>query len=130
MNAAPFMKTPKEVNVEEIRMRKEYKANYLSEIYNIIIEMTNYNIIIRNTYYELKLSPQNLSLLTNIIFNSTNEAFEFIINIFNQNRFYIKGIFSNKILLGIQIYDNIKGQQKEIELELKENFEDKELIWF
>ena len=130
MNAAPFMKTPKEANVEETRMRMEYKANYLSEIYNIIIEMTNYNIIIRNTYYELKLSPQNLSLLTNIIFNSTNEAFEFIINIFNQNRFYIKGIFSNKILLGIQIYDNIKGQQKEIELELKENFEDKELIWF
>jgi len=57
MNAAPFMKTPKEANVEEIRMRKEYKANYLSEIYNIIIEMTNYNIIIRNTYYELKLNP-------------------------------------------------------------------------
>ena len=128
MNAAPFMKTPKEGNVEEIRMRKEYKANYLSEIYNIIIEMTNSNIIIRNTYYELKLSPQNLSLLTNIIFNSTNEAFEFIINIFNQNRYYIKRIFSNKILLGIQIYDNIKGQQKEIELELKENFEDKDYL--
>jgi len=63
-----------------------------------------------------------------MIFNSTNEAFEFIINIFNQNRYYIKGISSNKILLGIQIYDNIKGQQKEIELELKENFEDKDYL--
>ena len=127
MKAAHFKTTPGETKTEEILIRKEYKVNYLSDIYDIIIEKTNYNIIIRNNYYELKLNPENLSLLTNTIFNSIDDAFEFMINIFNNNQYFIKGIFSNKILLGIQIYD-IMGNKKEIELELKENFEDKNYL--
>ena len=125
MNQANFMMTPINQKTEEILMRMEYKANYLSEIYNIIIEKTINDIKIRINYYELKINSQNLSLLTNIILNSTDQAFEFLINAFNQNNYYIKGISSNKILLGIQLYDMINGNPKQIELELKENLEDK-----
>ena len=125
MNQANFMMTPINQKTEEILMRMEYKVNYLSEIYNIIIEKTINDIKIRINYYELKINSQNLSLLTNILLNSTDQAFEFLINAFNQNNYYIKGISSNKILLGIQLYDMINGNPKQIELELKENLEDK-----
>ena len=128
MKPAQFMMTPNANNMEEILMRKEYKAIYLSQIYNIIIEKTNYNINIRSTYYQLKLNMEQISSLTNIIFNSIDETFDFIINIFNQNKYYIKGITSNSLILIIQIYDMINGNQKEIELYLNENFEDKNYL--
>ena len=128
MKPAQFMMTPNANNMEEILMRKEYKAIYLSQIYNIIIEKTNYNINIRSTYYQLKLNKEQMSSLTNTIFNSIDETFNFIINIFNQNKYYIKGITSNSLILIIQIYDIINGNQKEIELYLNENFEDKNYL--
>ena len=128
MKPAQFMMTPNANNMEEILMRKEYKAIYLSQIYNIIIEKTNYNINIRSTYYQLKLNKEQMSSLTNTIFNSIDETFDFIINIFNQNKYYIKGIASNSLILIIQIYDIINGNQKEIELYLNENFEDKNYL--
>ena len=104
MKPAQFMMTPNANNMEEILMRKEYKAIYLSQIYNIIIEKTNYNINIRSTYYQLKLNKEQMSSLTNTIFNSIDETFDFIINIFNQNKYYIKGTTSNSLILIIQIY--------------------------
>ena len=128
MKPAQFMMTPNANNMEEILMRKEYKAIYLSQIYNIIIEKTNYNINIRSTYYQLKLNKEQMSSLTNTIFNTIDETFDFIINIFNQNKYYIKGIKSNSLILRIQIYDMINGNQKEIELYLNENFEDKNYL--
>ena len=128
MKPAQFMMTPNANNMEEILMRKEYKAIYLSQIYNIIIEKTNYNINIRSAYYQLKLNKEQMSSLTNTIFNSIDETFDFIINIFNQNKYYIKGITSNSLILRIQIYNIINGNQKEIELYLNENFEDKNYL--
>lgn len=127
MQAAPFMTPNPQYNVEQILIRSQYKAIFNSIFYNIIIEKTNNNIIIRNNYYELKLNIQALSLLTSTIFNSIDQAYEFIINIFNQNKFYIKELLSNKIILTIGIFDII-GNQKEIDLELKENFEDKNYL--
>ena len=124
MNAVPFM-TPNSFNFEPVIIRKEYKAVYGSNFYNIIIEKTNNNIIIRLNYFEIKLNIQSLSLLTNTIFNSNDKAFEFIVNIFNQNNYYIKNILFNKIALRIITYDMIQGNKKEIDIELCENFEDK-----
>ena len=127
MQAAPFMTPNPQYNAEQILLRNQYKALFNSNFYNIIIEKTNNNIIIRNNYYELKLNIQALSMLTNTIFNSIDQAYEFIINIFNQNKYYIKEILSNKIILTIGIFD-IMGNQKEIDLELIENFEDKNYL--
>ena len=122
------MMTPNENKIEEVIKRKEYKAIYLSEIYNIIIEKTNKNINIRSIYYQLKLDKEQMSALTNTIFNSIDETFEFIINIFNQNKYYITGITSNSLILRIQTYDIKKRKQKEIELYLNQNFEDKNYL--
>ena len=127
MNAVPFM-TPNPSNFEPVIIRKEYKAVYGSNFYNIIIEKTNNNIIIRLNYYEIKLNIQSLSLLTNTIFNSNDKAFEFIVNIFNQNNYYIKDILFNKIALRIITYDMIQGNKKEIDIELCENLEDKNYL--
>ena len=128
MKPAQFMMTPNENKIEEVIKRKEYKAIYLSEIYNIIIEKTNKNINIRSIYYQLKLDKEQMSALTNTIFNSIDETFEFIINIFNQNKYYINGITSNSLILRIQTYDIKKRKQKEIELYLNQNFEDKNYL--
>ena len=127
MNAIPFM-TPNSSSFEPVIIRKKYKAVYGSNFYNIIIEKTNNNIIIRINYFEIKLNIQSLSLLTNTIFNSNDKGFEFIINIFNQNNYYIKDILFNKITLRIIIYDIIQGNKKEIDIELCENFEDKNYL--
>ena len=88
-----------------------------------MIGKTKDNIIIRSTYYELKLNKDDLSLLTKTIYKSIDESYEFIKNIFNQNKFKIKEKTSKRIKLIIRIYDMIKAKEKDIELILLENFE-------
>ena len=130
MNAATFIKTPyeNEDSEEEIIVKKEYKIKSLSNIVKIIIAKTKSNIIIRSSYYELKYNINDLSILTKIKFNSINEAYEFIDNIFNQNKYYIKEISSDKIILIINIYDKYKEKEKKIELYLTENFDNKNYL--
>ena len=128
MQASPFIMTPNNNITEEILMRKEYFAQYYSEVYNITIDKTNSNIIIRNNCYEIKLDKQTLSLLTKVIFNTIDDMFTFLLNIFNQNKYYIKQILNNKMILVIGVYNMIEGREKEIELKLKENFEDKNYL--
>ena len=130
MNPVPFIKTPFE-NVdeeEEIIIKKEYRIKYLSNIVKIIIAKVKYNIIIRSSYYELKYNINDLFILTKIKFNSIDEAYEFIVNIFNQKKYYIKEISSDKIILIIRTYDENKGKEKDIELYLTENFDNKNYL--
>ena len=127
MNAAPYISTPNDLD-EIIVSKNEYKVNYLSDYITITIEKANDNIIIRNNYYELKLNIEKLSKLTKTIYKSIDEANEFINNIFIQNKFKIKEINSQMISIIIIIYDNIKGKEKEIELLLKENFDNKNYL--
>jgi len=126
MDAPPYIYTPNEE--EEILYKKEYKVLYNSDYINIIIEKTKKNIIIRSDYYEIKLNIENLSLLTKVIYKSIDESFEYINNIFIRNKFKIKEKNSKIIKLIIIIYDNIKGKDKEIELFLKENFDNKNFL--
>ena len=122
MSAAPYLKTPIVFENEEILSKKEFKIKYFSDYINIIIYKTKNNIIIRSSYYELKLSLEDLSLLTKTIYKSIDESFEFINNIFINDKFKIKEINLNEIKIIIITYDVIKGKDKEIELCLKENF--------
>ena len=130
MDSAPFIKTPFENadREEEIIIKKEYKIRCLSNIVKIIIAKTKHNIFIRSSYYELKYNINDLSILTKIKFNSIDEAYEFIDNIFTQNKYYIKEISSDKIILIINTYDVIKGKEKSIELYLTENFDNKNYL--
>ena len=130
MNPSNFIKNDL-VNVgseEEIIIRKEYKIKHQSNIIKIIIEKTKNNIIIRSSYYELKYNINELFSLTKIKFNSIDEAYEFIDNIFNQNKYNIKEISSNKLILILKIYDSIKGKEEDLELYLTENFDNKNYL--
>ena len=130
MESSPYIKTPFENfdKEEDIVIKKEYKINYYSNILKIIIAKTKYNVIIRSSYYELKYNINDLSILTKIKFNSIDEAYEFIDNIFNQNKYYIKDISPDQIILIIKTYDVIKGKEKNIELYLTENFDNKNYL--
>ena len=130
MDASSYFSTPKNgyhssEEEEDLLKKKEYIAKYNSDFITIIIGKTKNNIIIRSSFYELKVDIENLSLLTKTIFKSIDEAFEFMNNIFNQNKFKIQEKSSNIIKLIIKTYDLIKGKEKEIELCLVENFENK-----
>ena len=127
MKAAPYISTPYDLD-EIIISKNEYKVNYLSDYITITIEKTKDNIIIRSNYYELKLNIENLSILTKTIYKSIDEVYEFINNIFIQNKFIIKDKNSQMISIIIIIYDNIKGKNKKIELLLKENFDNKNYL--
>ena len=127
MFAASHIITPND-SEENILIQNQYKVKYLSDYITIIVGKTKNNIILRNNYYELKVNSENLSLLTKIVFKSIDESYEFITNIFNQNKFLIKDINSKMITIIIIIYDNIKGKERKIELSLKENFDNKNYL--
>ena len=129
MKAAPYIKTPQLEEDEEILIQKEYVVKYNSDLIKIIIGKTKHNIIIRNTYYELKLSKDDLSLLTKIIYKSIDESFEFLKNIFEKNKYEIKEKSSKSIKLILRIYDMIKEKEKDIELILLENFENQNFLF-
>ena len=126
MKEATYIKTPQ--IEEDLLIQKEYISKYNSDSIKIMIGKTKDNIIIRSTYYELKLNKDDLSLLTKTIYKSIDESYEFIKNIFNQNKFKIKEKTSKRIKLIIRIYDMIKAKEKDIELILLENFENQNIL--
>ena len=75
MNAINFTPQNNMSQIEAIIEKKEYRANFNYSSLPIVIERTNNAIIIRSSYYQLKLSSQDLSQLTGIIFNSIQEVF-------------------------------------------------------
>ena len=68
---------------------KEYKIDYLDESIKILIGKTKENIIIISSYYEIKLSPQELSIITKLPLKTINDAFNFIEDIFENKSFKI-----------------------------------------
>ena len=123
------MDTPYGNSGNEILEKKVFKAKYVSDYINLSIEKTKNNVIIRSSYYEIKLTKDNLSSLTKIIYKSTDELFELIKNLFNQNKYRIKKVSSKEIILILIIYDAIKGKEKEIEIFLLENFENSNYLF-
>ena len=113
---------------EELLIQKEYFTNYNSDLIKIIIGKTTNNIIIRNTYYELKISAEDLSLLTKISFESIDDAFKFFENLLNKNKYRIKEKTSKRIKLIITTSGVNKEKEKDIELLLEQNFENKNFL--
>ena len=89
----------------------DYEEYYLIKEkigYKFIIGKRANNIIIKCKNYELTLNNNDLSLLTKSILNTIDDAFLFIINIFEENKVIIKDIVFNKsiiLLLNIYIYN-------------------------
>ena len=114
--------------IDAVIEKKEYSAKFNYTLLPIVIERTNNAIFLRSSYYQLKLNSQDLSQITGLIFNSIQEVYFFITNTFDNNNFYIKEKSNTKFNIIIRIFDNIRGMQKDIELCLEENFEDKNYL--
>ena len=97
---------------------KEYKIDYNKSSFDILIGLIKEGVIIKSLTYNTKISQNDLSKLTNVIYNSTEELYEFIKNIFEQKKAIIKEVTKEKMILIIIIYDALKMKEKEIEINL------------
>ena len=95
---------------------QEYYLIKENAVYKFLIEKNNEEIFIKCKNYLISLSYKDLSILTNIKFNSINKAYEFIFNYFEENKIIIKNIKINKEIILL-----IKNNEKEIEFSLKYN---------
>ena len=109
----------------------EYEEYFLVKeniAYKFIIGKRKNDIIIKCKNYEIKLNNNDLSLLTENILNTLDNAFDFMINIFEENKVMIKDITINKsIKLILKL--NRRDNQKDIEMTLFYNKENKNLIF-
>ena len=105
---------------EEILKKIGYKVKYNDDFIIITIGITKTNIIIRSSYYGLKLDLFNLNLLTKISFNSIDDYFSFLENIFNQKKIAIIEKKANIMKILITYHIN-EGDEKDLELCLKPN---------
>ena len=91
------------INYEEYYLIKE-KAGY-----KFIIGKRLNDIIIKCKNYEFTFNNKDLSILIKSYLKTIDEAFLFIINIFEENKVIIKNIVMNKtITLILNIYINNK----------------------
>ena len=97
---------------------KQYKIYYNKSPFDILIGLTKEDVLIKSFNYYKKINKNELSKLTNVIYNSVEELYEFIKNIFEQNKVIIKEITKEMMKLMITIYDGLKMKEKEIEVNL------------
>ena len=106
---------------------KDYQEYYLMInyfIYKIIIQKTNNNININIKNYKIIFNSNELSLLSNNKFKTIDDAYEFIIKNFEENKVFINKIYLNKkIVLLFHI-----TEENKFELELLYNKENKNII--
>jgi hypothetical protein len=76
----------------------EYYLTIDNLIYKIIIIKNNNEIAIRYKNYEINYSKDDLSILINVNFKSINDAYNYIINIFEDNKVCIENINKNNEL--------------------------------
>ncbi len=116
--------TPKYEFNEKINL-DEYDEYYLikeNNIYKFIIETNQDELIIKHKYYYISMNYNDLSILTKRMFNSINDSYEYIMNIFEQNKVIIKEIkYRKTITLLLKVY--IYNIEKDIEIILLYNKE-------
>ena len=82
--------------IENIMEMEEYYLIKDNNVFKIIIEKLNNEIIIKCKNYEIKLNNNNISLLTKKLMSTIEEAYDFIIKIFEENKVILKDIIINK----------------------------------
>ena len=93
-------------------------------IYKFILQKKGNEIIIKNNNYINCLNLEELSILFQDKFYEIDEAYEYIINIFEENNVIIENINKNKNMKIKLIIDN----KKKIEINLKYNKNNKDFI--
>ena len=107
-----FLDENKEDNsINELYEYQEYYLVKEKNAFKIIVEKMKNNIIIKSKNYEIEFNNNDLSLLTKVEFESINEAYEFIIDLFEDNKVYINNIMKKqlmKLILKIDINRKVK----------------------
>ena len=88
----------------EINDYDEYYLIKQKNVYKFIIEINQDELIIKHKYYSINMNNNDLLILTKLMFNNINDAYEYITNIFEQNKVIIKEIkFRKKITLLLKV---------------------------
>ena len=106
----------------------EYKDFYLIKeniIFKIIVGIIGNKILIKSNNYFITFGLNDFKLLTKLLFNTINEAYEFIINLFEENKVIINNININKTIKLLLYINNI---EKNIEIILIYNKKNKNNI--
>ena len=113
----PFFETKKELDENEKFINfNEYKIKKDDSSIDILIGITEQYIVIRSLYYEVRINSNELSLLTKIIYNSLDEVFEYLNNLFKEKEVIIKNITKDRMTLILKINDYIRRKEKQIEI--------------
>ena len=108
------MSTPKD-KCDESQNLDEYDEYYLikdNKIYKFTIETNEDELIIKHKDYNINMNINDLSILTKSKFITIYDAYEYIINLFEQDKVTIKRIkFKQNFTLLLEIYIyNIKKE--------------------
>ena len=114
---------------EQILIQKNYEIMKDNKSYKFEVCEISDKIIIKHINYKVKLSYNEISKIAKVLFNSVDEAYKYIENIFNKNKVIIKDVLVNdKIKLIFYIYDIINDNEKEIEIDLVNDSQNKDYI--
>ena len=121
--------TPEEDNEfeENNLVKSEFKAYYNYKTIFITLLKAKEYILIRSSFYEIKLYPNNFAFIVGNKRNNIDETYEFLYDIFINDSFFIKSISNKNIKLSLIRNYSFKNQ-KEIELELTENLKQNYLV--
>lgn len=114
----------KEIIIES----KEYTITNNDNVYKISINKTDKGVLIRSLNYESRLTIQDLTKMTKISLENLDEAYDFIIDVFDNDRAIIKEIELFKVFKIRIIIFGFNGKEKYIDIELLYNKKNKDII--
>ena len=109
--------TPRKHYAKILKYNKYYLIKK-NNAYKIIIGKAENEIFIKCQNYEIKMNNIDLSILSKSKINTIDEAYQYIINIFEENNVTIEEILVNK---SIKLLGKINNRKKPIEILLKYN---------
>ena len=94
-------------------------------IYKFVIYKRMNDIIIKCKNYEINFVINDLTILTKSVFKNLDDAYIFVLNLFEENQVLIKNIKKNKeIILSVIIYIHNKKENVNITLNYEKNNKD------
>ena len=111
--------------VGELLDYREYYLIYKNIIFKIIIAHKEKGITIKSNNYVISFNEIDLSSLIKKKLSSTDEAYQFIINLFEANQVEIKNIIANKEMRLLSKITE-KNEEKEIVINMKYNPKNKD----
>ena len=105
-------------NINEISLINEYTFKKGAIPITIFLVKNRAFVTIKSISYEIRLTPNDFSMITKQLFKSVDEVYLFIKNIFEKKNVIIQDITNRMLKIVLGAYDMAKGGVKQIELNL------------